>query len=735
MDVTGFPSYPNPFLGRQEDLATINRLLSDENCRLLTLVGPGGIGKTRLALEAMKRLPLRDGERVVYIPLQQLTAPELLATAIAEILGLQLQTGSDPEQQLLDHVRTRSFFLVLDNVEHLLNAIDILSRLLAVSPHLRVLTTSRERLNLIEEWVFEVPALAVPPTHSIAGMESFAAVQLFLWHARRTTGSFDVDPDKWESLSQICRLVGGIPLALEMAAGLVRVMSLPDLADGITGNFDMLRNSARNVEARHRSMRAVFEAMWELLSETDRDAFSQLSVFAGGFTVEAARHVAGADVSTLTSELVEEMENLRQAWRRHVANGNAAALGRSVRSLDYLYDLKGWYVQGLDLVTRAEVALRSIRASDPTVASALGRVMAVRARWLALVVDSEQALPIARESVSLLQRVDDREGLTLAMMALLVAADLRGVVHEYYDLFDEWLMQVRQNGDPWTLSVALHCMGWALRFLNNGRAKGLLTESLRLSELLGNYSSVCVRDNVLWFITVERGELDEAQDFSRRLLETATKINYRFGLLRAAYFLGIIANDLQCFDEAVLHFRRGLQIASDTGVTVEIASCLYRFGRIAYGTGRRERAVELISLASEYPIADILMHECEDYLARLRMELRDEDFEAASQRGRSQSLDAVVASILQHSDDGGGASGGSTDVQGQAVHPDLRDPLTSRELDVLNLIAEGKSNSEIAAVLVLGVSTVKKHINHIFDKVGVTSRAELIVKAQRLGLV
>jgi predicted ATPase len=297
------PSVLTPFVGRENELTEIASLLTDSACRLLTLTGPGGIGKTRLAIEAAKGMFCPDG--VYFVPLQPLTSPDFMVSTIADALGFQFYSGVDPRQQLLNYLREKSLLLVLDNMEHLLDDITLLSDMLAAAPRVSLLATSRERLNLREEWVLNVGGLAYPTGESESALERYSAMELFMQHARRLSVGFTLDAAHKSAVIRICRLVGGMPLGIELAAVWVRALSCQQIADAIARSLDVLETPARNVEPRHRNLRAAFEPTWNRLSEAERGVFMRLSVFRGGFGPEAAQEVAGASLTTL-ARLVDQ---------------------------------------------------------------------------------------------------------------------------------------------------------------------------------------------------------------------------------------------------------------------------------------------------------------------------------------------------------------------------------------------------------------------------------------------
>ncbi|MEO8394168.1 MAG: AAA family ATPase [Chloroflexota bacterium] len=286
MFTTRLPTSATPFIGRAEELAEIALLLADSTCRLLTLIGPGGIGKTRLALEVARSLTFPNC--IYFVSLQPLTSPELVVPAIADALQFQFYSGGEPQQQLLDYLREKSLLLLLDNFEHLLDGVTSLSDMLAAAPFVKLLVTSRERLNLREEWLFEVQGLSFPTSETEANFETYDAVQLFVQHARRTHSSFILTDRRKPAVARICRLLGGMPLGVELAASWVRSLPCGQIADEIEHSLEILETSVHNMPLRHRNMRAVFTPTWERLSAVEQDVFMKLSVFRGGFTTEAA---------------------------------------------------------------------------------------------------------------------------------------------------------------------------------------------------------------------------------------------------------------------------------------------------------------------------------------------------------------------------------------------------------------------------------------------------------------
>ena len=293
---------PTSFIGRSHEIDELVALLADPACRLLTLIGPGGIGKTRLAMEIVSHQRAAFPDGVFFVPLAPLNAADDILVAMVEATPFRFQQNNrEPREQFFAYLRekqTRRILLVIDNFEHLLDGVDFVSEILASADGLKILVTSREALNLQEEWVRPISGLAYPEQENGRPLEDYSAVQLFLERAHQIRGDFDLAKDS-HSVLEICRLVEGMPLAIELAVGWLKTLQPAEIVQEIRHNIDILATRARNLPERHRSIRSVFSHSWQLMADDEREVFQKLSVFRGGFTREAAHVVAGASLHTL----------------------------------------------------------------------------------------------------------------------------------------------------------------------------------------------------------------------------------------------------------------------------------------------------------------------------------------------------------------------------------------------------------------------------------------------------
>lgn len=314
------PPQTTSFVGRQAEVDKVCDLLSArEDCRLLTLIGPGGMGKTRLALQVARTIvdddnrPWRDG--LYFVPLAAVNDEAGLVRAIASAIDYSFRGTDEPQTQLEAYLRPQQLLLVTDNFEHLLDGASLLSALFTSAPELSILATSREALNVPEEWLYPLGGLAVPSGQEpLDVLAANSAVQLFVERAQRVARRFALTDQTAQAVARVCQLVDGMPLALELSAAWINTLTVDEIVEEIAADIDILTSEMRNIPERHRSMRAIFQQTWRRLTAQEQQTLRRLAVFRGAFSRQAANQVTAAALFDLSS-LVNKSLCRHQAGR------------------------------------------------------------------------------------------------------------------------------------------------------------------------------------------------------------------------------------------------------------------------------------------------------------------------------------------------------------------------------------------------------------------------------------
>lgn len=295
-----WPLFASPFIGRHAELGHLLDQLQQPTCRFLTLLGPGGMGKTRLAVQLAHTWPATSPLGRVFVPLADVPTAEAVPAALAHAFAITARTAETPRQQVLNYLRDKRLLLIVDNCEHLLTSRTFWSDLLQSAPHIKILATSRERFNMPEEWVMPLLGLPVPAASATAAEWAEAdAVQLFLHTAQRQQLHAPPPTAEHPHIARICRLVDGSPLGIELAASWAHLLSAAEIAAEIERDLDFLQATAAPIPPRHQSIRAIFNSAWRRLATTEQVAFARLTTLHGPFTREMAAEIAGTTLPTL----------------------------------------------------------------------------------------------------------------------------------------------------------------------------------------------------------------------------------------------------------------------------------------------------------------------------------------------------------------------------------------------------------------------------------------------------
>ncbi len=289
-----FPILDPPFIGREPELQALHSLIPSPQVRLISLIGPGGVGKTHLAVQFASQIAESFPDGIFFISLSSIQDPDFMPILLADVLKFSFYGPTNHIEQLGKYLHRSKILLVIDNFEHLRSeGAKFLAVLLANTHNLKILVTSRERLNMIAETVLDVHGLPVPASSLVESAEAYSSIKLFLHNAKRILPKFSYGPNS-DAIIQICQLVNGIPLGILLASSWVRVFSCLEIASEIEQNIDFLTTTAPDLDPRHRSLRAVFDNSWRLLSNEERSLIRKLSIFQSAFTSIAAREICAA---------------------------------------------------------------------------------------------------------------------------------------------------------------------------------------------------------------------------------------------------------------------------------------------------------------------------------------------------------------------------------------------------------------------------------------------------------
>ncbi len=617
------PLTPTSFIARPDELNQIQRLLVEEQaCRLLTLVGAGGIGKTRLALEAGAQLLPHYPDGVYFASLAGLTGPEFIVPALAEILPLQFSGAATPKAQLIHFLRPKHMLLILDNFEHLLGGIDLLAEILRLAPCVSILVTSWERLRLQEEWSLQINGLAFPAADSSlepAMIHNFGAIQLFSQRARRVRASFSLSGGSEKNAVRICHLLQGIPLAIELVAPHIRQKSCHDIAEELK---QILADDT--LDAQQRVWR-VLDQVWQELSREQQAVLARLSVFQGGWQRDAAVAVTGASLSVLAklvdNALVQQDGNGRYSLHRlvrqfaheklkaSITEQEAALDAHSSTYLDFLARrtarIKGEKQSRIlneisaDLDNIRVAWRRGVARRQLTALLAAAECLWLFSEFRGILHEGENAFRHALDHLSPLAGRDD---VTATLLGYLRAGQgslmaRRGWLVEGIPQIEMGLASLQQPEIPNMQKVAFVQMWLAFALVKQGqyeKARQHAQESLTYFPETYDYWIKAGSLRLLGTASLFQGDLQEAEALFQDCLNTCVQISEQRIQTVARADLGVIAmmrgdngRSQQWFDEA-------MELSRQSGDRLVRVQLLRDQGILAIHQGRYEQAANLL---------------------------------------------------------------------------------------------------------------------------------------------
>jgi len=687
---TNLSSIHTRLVGRDAEIAEVAKLIQDPAVRLLTLTGIGGTGKTTLARATARELLGQFPDGVFFIEMADVVDPELVLPSIAQPLGIRDDGGSVPLDALRSFLAGKQVLIVIDNFEQVIDAAPMLAELLASAPGLKLMVTSREVLRLSAETEFPVPSLGLPENGEVSSddLRRAEAVVLFAERARSAMPAFTLTEENISEVASICRRLDGLPLAIELAAARIKVLSPTAILQKLEHGLDLLTGGARDHPERQRTMRGAVSWSYSLLSENEKAVFRKLAVFAGGFRLVAAeavcqtKKVGGTEMTDRITSLIDKSLLVR----REVRGGEPR-----FRMLEVVRDLAVELLQ-------AEGEERSARRRHAEYFVALGEA-------------AEPHLQTADSREWLAQLEEDHDNIRAAMrwtladdhaLAVRLAVSLRNfwLVHSHLREGFEWLRAAAalETVPEQALQFKLlNGLGLAARFLGDlVTARSAYERGLAAGEAAGNLPGTALSNRGLGLVAMQQGDLAAARSYFDAGLAISRQIEDKYGIAMSLAFIGDLARTegrftdsigpfteavglfrelenktatsdvlnnlgaaLVCLGEpgnAAPYFREALETAYALSNRITTSCSLDGFSAIAVIEGDLEKAALLFGAADE--IRNTIGYEIEPaeagfrdrFISQLRGEMPAEDIEPAWQKGRKISLEDAIEIALAVSD-------------------------------------------------------------------------------------
>ena len=813
------PALRSSFVGREREIKEVERELA--TARILILTGVGGSGKTRLALEVARDLLEVYPDGVWLVELAPLSEEALVPKAVAEALKVPERPEEALSDTLAEVLRDRQLLLILDNCEHLLEATSrLVDKLLDSCPHLRIMATSREALGVEGEVRWLVPPLSVPEPQGTSSSEELAAyesVRLFVERAKGRDPAFSLSPRKASKVAEIGRMLEGIPLAIELAAARVSMLSVEQISERLTNSLKLLTGGSKTQLPKQRTLRGALDWSHELLSEDEKKLFGKLSVFAGGWTLEAAEVVGGGgdeedDILDLLSGLVEKslvmveasegssvryrmLEPVRQYAREKLEeSGDSEKVQRQHAAffLALAEDAEPWLrgPEDTEWLRRVEVEHDNLRAALSWTleseeielalrfggalgtfwhahghmgegrkwleaalakdgrASVTARIKALEASfWLTFDQWSyDRAKAIAQEATELSAEVEIGSSLAASLRIMLAApAWVGGDYERGKELLEESLAISREAGDKVMIAEALlQLAGTAWGPGDTARAKEIYEEGIAVCRDVGYTYRLPQFLLSLGYLLLVEGEYGRGVDLNEEAVAICRERGYRTILNVALDNLGWAALLQGDYERARTSYEESLVVCKELGDKMVARDSLEGMACIAGAQGETLRAARLFGAvqALQETLREAVAFQLtpeeeawrEPYRTTTRSLLGEAAWEGALAQGGAMGMEEAIEYALSTEEPFVTTPSTTTEQSSPSSKFEHPAGLTSREVEVLRLVAAGMTSAQIAKGLFLSPRTVETHITSIYHKLGVASRAAATRFALEQGL-
>jgi len=753
--LTNLPVELTSFVGRKRELEELEKLLAQT--RVCTITGPGGSGKTRLAIRLAGRVGALYPEGVWFLEFGNVADPALFVQQLALSLDLRESPGRDLLSALSTHLAKKRMLFVFDGCEHLVEAAaQVVDQLLRACPQLAFLVTSQEALNVPGEVAWRIPSLSVPVPESLdfERLRDSEAVRLFVERARLVSSGFDLTPALAPTVGEICRRLDGLPLAIELAAARVRVMPVEDVLRRLEDRFRLLTGGSRTAMARQQTLRATVDWSYQQLGPAEQVLFRRLSVFSGSFALDAAEAICGDDLNgsertlEVLSGLVDRslvvpnttqvparyrlLETLRQYGQERLRDSGDDDVRR--RHAEYFVELaeeaeanfteleqSGWFDRMELDHDNLRSALAWSAAQDQQLALRL--VGALGRYWYMSGYVSE-----VREwlNVTLSGTPPSSKVLARALLTAGLAALWWGDYRLSAQYSERALEIARREGESTEVGSAANQMGMAAHFGGDyPTAARFYQEALALRSKMGDRSGAARSLNNLGLVVYGTGRLDEAEKLLSESLAMLDKVQDRRSRATVLDSLARVKLEQGDLEAARLLFAECLGIGNQLGERLTVGDGLEGLARLATKTGNHRRALVLAGAAGKlrertgYRQPEAWAMRFDTDIEKSRSHLEKDAAVAAWSEGFGLSVsDAVDVALNGNDSTGGGLK--------------QNDLLTDREFQVATLIVGGLSNRQIALHLHVSERTVDAHVEHIRNKLGLHSRAQIAVWVSKL---